>query len=176
MKPAARSRTILTATTTLAGAIVALILHYTDAVALGPEGLGSAWTTVVMSILMAVLRLQTTVPIGSAPTQGGGDGAEDGPAPLTRPKTRGRVKNALKRASVAFAAIVFAGLFLPACPARYTCASGAPKLTRHADGSATLVVPCDSDPEAVRVQFKTFAGLRVDGYDCKPKGAPDGTP
>ena len=65
MKPALKSKTIGTAITIATASVTSLVLHYCGVVALAPETLGAAWSTVVSSVLMVVLRLVTREPIGS---------------------------------------------------------------------------------------------------------------
>ena len=74
MKKPVQSRTIQTAVTLASAAIVSLVLHYTGVVSLDPVALGAAYTTVVSSALMTVLRLVTREQIGYAESQ---DGAEE---------------------------------------------------------------------------------------------------
>ena len=65
MKPALKSKTIATAATMATASVTSLVLHYCGVLVLAPETLGAAWSTVVSSVLMVVLRLVTREPIGS---------------------------------------------------------------------------------------------------------------
>lgn len=74
MKQPVQSRTIQTAVTLATAAVVSLILHYTGVIALTPAALGAAYTALISSAIMTVLRLVTREPIGYAESQ---DGAEE---------------------------------------------------------------------------------------------------
>ena len=65
-KPKAKSKTLWLFGAQLTAAIVALILHYTDAVPLGPGMLATSLVAVLMGLQGVVLRLVTREPVKRA--------------------------------------------------------------------------------------------------------------
>ena len=64
MKKPLQSKTVQTGVGLMATAATSLVLHYTGALELSAGALGEAWSTVVSSAIMIVLRFVTREPIG----------------------------------------------------------------------------------------------------------------
>jgi len=125
--------------------IIGAILHAVSVIGL-----------IVAAAVLDADRLAMVVPMLAALTGIGGTMTAAGP-PLRKKKPEG-----FARLGLVFGLAIVSSLFI-GCVHTFKCKEGTVKLTQRPDGSAVLTAPCDADPEAVRIEWGKFGGIKVKG-------------